>query len=196
VTGGRDTKQPGHAQRPVPVYPASTAFERSFVRRRPCVERYAASSAWTFRSAEMEVWKAPTLEGRPTATHAGLLHAQDAPAGPGGTPSDAEGLDRRPAAGRRQGPAALKLWVERAAAGSPAGSRCLQVADWLRAGLVLASGGGGTVRENHQRATQAHGDGWAMAWQAGAQVRDLESFQFPPEPPLMARRRAPHFPDL
>jgi L-aspartate oxidase len=52
---------------------------------------------------------------------------------------------------------------------------------WLRAGaVVLASGGGGHLFAHTTNPAQASGDGVAMAWCAGAKLRDLEFVQFHP----------------
>uniref|UniRef100_B8HX41 L-aspartate oxidase n=1 Tax=Cyanothece sp. (strain PCC 7425 / ATCC 29141) TaxID=395961 RepID=B8HX41_CYAP4 len=52
---------------------------------------------------------------------------------------------------------------------------------WLRAAIVvLATGGGGQVFAQNTNPAGSTGDGVAMAWRVGAQVRDLEFFQFHP----------------
>ncbi|MFM7312586.1 MAG: L-aspartate oxidase, partial [Cyanobium sp.] len=123
-------------------------------------------------------------------SHRRVLHAQDRT---GGALVDA--LERevlhRPGLMQRKGMPALQLWIE--------AGRCvgLQVLDghqlrWLRAGaVVLASGGGGHLFAHTTNPSQASGDGVAMAWSAGARLRDLEFVQF--HPTALMLPGAPHF---
>jgi L-aspartate oxidase len=63
---------------------------------------------------------------------------------------------------------------------------------WLRAGaVVLASGGGGHLFAHTTNPTQSSGDGVAMAWSGGAELRDLEFVQF--HPTALMLPGAPHF---
>ncbi len=88
---------------------------------------------------------------------------------------------------------ALKLWQ------TPDGSRCQGLGlwyqdqiHWLRAGaVVLATGGGGQVFAQTTNPTVSTGDGVALAGRAGAQLRDLEFFQF--HPTALAQPGAPRF---
>ena len=123
-------------------------------------------------------------------SHRRVLHAQDRTGGALVDALEREVL-RRPGLVQRKGLLALQLWME--------AGRCvgLQVLDgdrlrWLRAGAVLlASGGGGHLFAHTTNPTQASGDGVAMAWSAGAEVRDLEFVQF--HPTALMRPGAPHF---
>jgi L-aspartate oxidase len=57
--------------------------------------------------------------------------------------------------------------------------------------VVLACGGGGHLFAHTTNPAQASGDGVAMAWSAGAAVRDLEFVQF--HPTALMLPGAPHF---
>ena len=123
-------------------------------------------------------------------SHRRVLHAQDRT---GGALVDA--LERRvlqrPGLQRLQGALALQLWIE---AGQCRGLQVLldgQV-QWLGArAVVLATGGAGHLFANTTNPSQASGDGIAMAWRAGAVVRDLEFVQF--HPTALMLPGAPHF---
>ena len=123
-------------------------------------------------------------------SHRRVLHAQDRT---GGALVDV--LERRvlqrPALVRLQGALALQLWIE---AGRCCGLQMLHAGTlrWLQAGaVVLATGGGGHLYANTTNPSQASGDGIAMAWQAGAEIRDLEFVQF--HPTALMLPGAPHF---
>jgi L-aspartate oxidase len=85
----------------------------------------------------------------------------------------------------------LDLWLEN--------QRCCGVSllyqnklFWLRAGaIVLATGGGGQVFAQTTNPAVSTGDGVAMAWRAGAQLRDLEFVQF--HPTALTHPGAPRF---
>jgi len=123
-------------------------------------------------------------------SHRRVLHAQDRTGGALVDALEREVL-RRPGLVQRKGLMALKIWVEQ--------GRCLglQVLEndqvrWRAAGaVVLASGGGGHLFEKTTNPSQSTGDGVAMAWRAGAAIRDLEFVQFHPTALLLPG--APHF---
>ena len=112
-------------------------------------------------------------------SHRRVLHAQDRT---GGALVDA--LERtvlqRPGLEQRKGVMALKLWVD------DGQCRGLQVLEgsrirWIRArAVVLATGGGGHLFDHTTNPPMASGDGVVMAWQAGAELRDMEFVQFHP----------------
>ncbi len=123
-------------------------------------------------------------------SHRRVLHAQDRT---GGALVDAleREVSRRPGLEQRRGVMALQLWVE---AGRCCGVQVLegQTIHWLAAGaVVLATGGGGHLFAHTTNPALSSGDGVAMAWQAGASVRDLEFVQF--HPTALMLPGAPHF---
>ncbi len=123
-------------------------------------------------------------------SHRRVLHAQDRTGGALVDALEREVL-RRPGLVQRKGLMALQIWVEQ--------GRCLglQVLEndqvrWLGASaVVLASGGGGHLFEKTTNPSQSTGDGVAMAWRAGAAIRDLEFVQF--HPTALMLPGAPHF---
>lgn len=63
---------------------------------------------------------------------------------------------------------------------------------WLRANaVILATGGGGQIFAKTTNPSVSTGDGVALAWRAGAAVRDLEFVQF--HPTALSQPGAPHF---
>lgn len=88
---------------------------------------------------------------------------------------------------------ALNLWLD------PSTNTCRGVSiiegnqlRWLRAqAVILATGGGGQVFAQTTNPEVSTGDGVAMAWRAGAVLRDLEFFQF--HPTALTQPGAPHF---
>ena len=123
-------------------------------------------------------------------SHRRVLHAQDRTGGALVDALEREVLQRE-GLQQHKGVPALQLWVE--------AGRCvgLQVLDghrlrWLRArAVVLACGGGGHLFAHTTNPAQASGDGVAMAWSAGAAVRDIEFVQF--HPTALMLPGAPHF---
>lgn len=123
-------------------------------------------------------------------SHRRVLHAQDRT---GGALVDALEREVRQRPGLRQldHSVALQLWVD---AGRCQGLQvlCEGRVGWLRArAVVLATGGGGHLFAHTTNPSQSSGDGVAMAWQAGAAVRDLEFVQF--HPTALMLPGAPHF---
>ncbi|MEX1323947.1 MAG: L-aspartate oxidase [Synechococcaceae cyanobacterium] len=123
-------------------------------------------------------------------SHRRVLHAQDRT---GGALVDALERQVRQRPGLRQldDTVALRLWIE---AGRCQGLQvlCTGWIGWLRArAVVLATGGGGHLFAHTTNPAQSSGDGVAMAWQAGAAVRDLEFVQF--HPTALMLPGAPHF---
>lgn len=88
---------------------------------------------------------------------------------------------------------ALNLWI------NPANGHCQGVSlfyqsqlIWVRAGaVVLATGGGGQVFAQTTNPGVSTGDGVAIAFRAGAILRDLEFFQF--HPTALTKDGAPRF---
>ena len=86
---------------------------------------------------------------------------------------------------------ALSLWIEK--------ERCQGISllhrnqiHWLNAGaVILATGGGGQVFAQTTNPAVSTGDGVALAWRAGAVVRDLEFMQF--HPTALTKPGAPRF---
>ncbi|AFZ20270.1 L-aspartate oxidase [Allocoleopsis franciscana] len=88
---------------------------------------------------------------------------------------------------------ALSLWL------NPQSGHCQGISliyngqlNWVRAGaVVLATGGGGQVFAQTTNPAVSTGDGVAIAWRAGAILRDLEFVQF--HPTALTKAGAPHF---
>ena len=88
---------------------------------------------------------------------------------------------------------ALSLWQD------PQTSRCQGISllcnnqiTWIRANaVILATGGGGQIFAQTTNPAVSTGDGVALAWRAGAKLRDLEFVQF--HPTALSQPGAPHF---
>ena len=85
---------------------------------------------------------------------------------------------------------ALSLWIEKRCQGISLLHR--NQIHWLSAGaVILATGGGGQVFAQTTNPAVSTGDGVALAWRAGAVVRDLEFMQF--HPTALTKPGAPRF---
>jgi L-aspartate oxidase len=88
---------------------------------------------------------------------------------------------------------ALSLWMD-AATGCCQGISLLYQSQirWISASaVILATGGGGQVYAQTTNPAVSTGDGVALAWRAGAILRDLEFVQF--HPTALTKPGAPHF---
>lgn len=75
----------------------------------------------------------------------------------------------------------LQLWLNDVGACQGVALACQGQVQWLKSGaVVLATGGGGQVFSQTTNPRLSTGDGVAIAHRAGAQLRDLEFFQFHP----------------
>ncbi|MCZ0905323.1 FAD-binding protein, partial [Microcoleus sp. HI-ES] len=75
----------------------------------------------------------------------------------------------------------LSLWLDETGRCQGISSICGSQVKWLRAkAVVLATGGGGQVFAQTTNPSVSTGDGVAIAWRAGALLRDLEFVQFHP----------------
>jgi L-aspartate oxidase len=123
-------------------------------------------------------------------SHRRVLHAQDRT---GGALVDAleRQVQQRTNVMPCKGVMALQLWLD---AGRCRGVQVLQTdrVQWIASrAVVLATGGGGHLFAHTTNPEQASGDGLAMAWQAGALLRDVEFVQF--HPTALMLPGAPHF---
>jgi len=87
---------------------------------------------------------------------------------------------------------ALSLWLDKNGRCQGISSICDSQVKWLRAeAVVLATGGGGQVFAQTTNPSVSTGDGVAIAWRAGALLRDLEFVQF--HPTALSKAGAPRF---
>ncbi|NJM97555.1 MAG: L-aspartate oxidase [Phormidesmis sp. RL_2_1] len=95
---------------------------------------------------------------------------------------------------------AIDLWIDASGCKGVCLSQCVPDDDplarpqirWVPArAVVLATGGGAQVFSQTTNPAASTGDGVAMAWRAGAQLRDLEFFQF--HPTALSQPGAPRF---
>ncbi len=87
---------------------------------------------------------------------------------------------------------ALSLWLDETGRCQGISSICDSRVKWLRAqAVVLATGGGGQVFAQTTNPSVSTGDGVAIAWRAGALLRDLEFVQF--HPTALSKAGAPRF---
>ena len=87
---------------------------------------------------------------------------------------------------------ALSLWLDKNGRCQGISSICDSRVKWLRAeAVVLATGGGGQVFAQTTNPSVSTGDGVAIAWRAGALLRDLEFVQF--HPTALSKAGAPRF---
>ena len=87
---------------------------------------------------------------------------------------------------------ALSLWLDETGRCQGISAICGTRVKWLRAeAVVLATGGGGQVFAHTTNPSVSTGDGVAIAWRAGALLRDLEFVQF--HPTALNKAGAPRF---
>ncbi|MEG4047092.1 L-aspartate oxidase [Microcoleus sp. Pol17_C1] len=87
---------------------------------------------------------------------------------------------------------ALSLWLDATGRCQGISSICGSRVKWLQAkAVVLATGGGGQVFAQTTNPSVSTGDGVAIAWRAGALLRDLEFVQF--HPTALSTAGAPRF---
>jgi len=87
---------------------------------------------------------------------------------------------------------ALSLWLDETGRCQGISAICGTRIKWLRAeAVVLATGGGGQVFAHTTNPSVSTGDGVAIAWRAGALLRDLEFVQF--HPTALNKAGAPRF---
>lgn len=151
----------------------------------PCIERLVNLGV-AFDRAEGEL--AMTLEAAHSRRR--VLHAADT-TGRAIVSILAEAVLQQPNITVYEQAFALDLWLD---AGQCRGALVVhnqQLCRLSAQATVLATGGGGQVYAQTTNPDASTGDGVAMAWRAGAQLRDLEFVQF--HPTSLAQAGAPPF---
>jgi L-aspartate oxidase len=91
----------------------------------------------------------------------------------------------------REGHNVLRLIVEDGACVGLLAERGGEIIEYRARALVLASGGAGRLYSHTTNPPTANGDGAALAYEAGAELMDMEFFQF--HPTALAKEGAPSF---
>ncbi|MFQ4139706.1 L-aspartate oxidase [Nodosilinea sp. PGN35] len=161
------------------------AVEHLASKAAPCIQRLVELGV-AFDRTEGQL--AMTLEAAHSRRR--VLHAADT-TGRAIVSILAEAVLQRPNITVLESAFALDLWMaEGRCRGALVAHR--QRLQWLSAqATVLATGGGGQVYAQTTNPAASTGDGVAMAWRAGAQLRDLEFVQF--HPTSLAEPGAPPF---
>ncbi|TVQ13036.1 MAG: L-aspartate oxidase [Leptolyngbya sp. DLM2.Bin27] len=151
----------------------------------PCIERLVELGVAFDRTAGQ---LAMTLEAAHSRRR--VLHAADT-TGRAIVSILAEAVLQRPNITVFESAFALDLWMVEGRCRGALVAHAQQLR-WLSAqATVLATGGGGQVYAQTTNPAASTGDGVAMAWRAGAQLRDLEFVQF--HPTSLAKAGAPPF---
>lgn len=161
------------------------AVEHLASKAAPCIQRLVELGV-AFDRTEGQL--AMTLEAAHSRRR--VLHAADT-TGRAIVSILAEAVLQRPNITVFESAFALDLWMDKGHCRGALVAHNHQL-QWLSAqATVLATGGGGQVYAQTTNPTASTGDGVAMAWRAGAQLRDLEFVQF--HPTSLAEPGAPPF---